>query len=101
VIVLHWCYVLDFSLRTRHDHGMCTTISTHQPSAPVSQHRQAVTVWLAVLPTLTLLQLLLGDILAAVPPYLRPPIIATLAVPIVVYAVMPRLARLTARVARR
>jgi len=38
--------------------------------------------------------------LAAVPPYLRPPIMATLAVPIVVYAVMPRLARLTARVAR-
>jgi antibiotic biosynthesis monooxygenase (ABM) superfamily enzyme len=79
---------------------MTTATSAHQPAAPVSQHRQAVTVWLAVLPTLTLLQLVLGDLLAAVPPYLRPPIMATVAVPIVVYAVMPRLARLTARVAR-
>jgi antibiotic biosynthesis monooxygenase (ABM) superfamily enzyme len=91
---------LDFSFRTGHAHGMSTATATHQPSAPVSRHRQAVTVWLAVLPTLTLLQLLLGDLLADVPPSLRPPIMATIAVPIVVYAVMPRLARLTARVAR-
>jgi len=69
-------------------------------TAPVSQHRQAFTVWLAVLPTLTVLQLVLGDFLTKVHPYLRPPIMATVAVPIVVYAVMPRLARLTARVAR-
>jgi antibiotic biosynthesis monooxygenase (ABM) superfamily enzyme len=79
---------------------MSTATSTQPPCTPVSQHRQALTVWLAVLPTLTLLQLLLGDLLAGVPPYLRPPIMATIAVPIVVYAVMPRLARLTARVAR-
>ena len=69
-------------------------------TAPVSQHRQAFTVWLAVLPTLTVLQLVLGDFLTKVHPYLRPPIMATVAVPIVVYGVMPRLARLTARVAR-
>jgi antibiotic biosynthesis monooxygenase (ABM) superfamily enzyme len=69
-------------------------------TAPVSQHRQALTVWLAVLPTLTVLQLVLGDFLTKVHPYLRPPIMATVAVPIVVYGVMPRLARLTARVAR-
>jgi antibiotic biosynthesis monooxygenase (ABM) superfamily enzyme len=69
-------------------------------TAPVSQHRQALTVWLAVLPTLTVLQLVLGDFLTQVHPYLRPPIMATVAVPIVVYGVMPRLARLTARVAR-
>jgi antibiotic biosynthesis monooxygenase (ABM) superfamily enzyme len=84
-----------------HAHGMSTATSTDQPCAPPSQHRQAVTVWLAVLPTLTVLQLLLGDVLAEVPPYLRPPIMATFAVPIVVYVLMPRLARLTARVARR
>ena len=77
------------------------TSSTNQPCAAPSHHRQAVTVWLAVMPTLTVLQLLLGDFLAEVPPYLRPPIMATFAVPIVIYAVMPRLARLTARVARR
>jgi antibiotic biosynthesis monooxygenase (ABM) superfamily enzyme len=80
---------------------MTAATSTNQPCAPPSPHRQAVTVWLAVLPTLTVLQLLLGGILAEVPPYLRPPIMATLAVPIVVYALMPRLSRLTARVARR
>jgi antibiotic biosynthesis monooxygenase (ABM) superfamily enzyme len=57
-------------------------------------------VWLAVLPTLTVLQLVLGDRLAEVHPNLRPPIMATLAVPIVVYGVMPVLARLIARVAR-
>jgi antibiotic biosynthesis monooxygenase (ABM) superfamily enzyme len=66
----------------------------------VSPHRQVLTVWLAVLPTLSLLQLVLHDLLAAVPPYVRPPIMATIAVPIVVYAVMPRLTRLIARAAR-
>jgi antibiotic biosynthesis monooxygenase (ABM) superfamily enzyme len=77
-----------------------TTKTADTDTAPVSQHRQALTVWLAVLPTLTVLQLVLGDFLTKVHPYLRPPIMATVAVPIVVYAVMPRLARLTARVAR-
>ena len=77
-----------------------STVTTDRSCVPVSQHRQAVTVWLAVLPTLTVLQLTLGHLLAAVPPLLRPPIMATVAVPIVVYAVMPRLARLTARAAR-
>lgn len=79
---------------------MSTATTAHNPSPRVSRLRQAVTVWLAVLPTLTLLQLLLGDLLADVPPNLRPPIMATIAVPIVVYAVMPLLAPLTARVAR-
>ena len=95
MMLLHRYHVLDFLLRGAHAHGMST--STH---APLSQHRQAVTVWLAVLPTLTVLQLVLGHVLADVPVLLRPPIMATFAVPIVVYAVMPRLARLTSRVAR-
>lgn len=92
---------MDFWLGTAHAHGMATATSTDHPCAPASRHRQAITVWLAVLPTLTVLQLLLGHVLADVPPYLRPPIMATFAVPIVVYALMPRLSRLTARVARR
>jgi len=78
-----------------------TAPSRAQPSAPPSPHRLAVSVWLAVLPTLTVLQLLLGHLLKEVPVMLRPPIMATLAVPIVVYGLMPRLLRLTARVARR
>ena len=84
-----------------HAHGMTATTTTHnRTAAHVSQHRQALTVWLAVLPTLTVLQLVLGDMLIKVHPYLRPPIMATIAVPIVVYGVMPRLARLIARVGR-
>ena len=78
-----------------------TAPSPSRPCAPLSPHRQAVTVWLAVLPTLTVLQLLLGHFLTEVPPMLRPPIMATLAVPIVVYGLVPRLLRVTARVGRR
>jgi antibiotic biosynthesis monooxygenase (ABM) superfamily enzyme len=56
-----------------------------------SRHREAVLVWTAVLPTLTVLQLTLGPLLARVPALLRPPIVATLTVPIVVYLVIPLL----------
>ncbi|MDI2127639.1 hypothetical protein [Yinghuangia seranimata] len=63
----------------------------------MSRHRQAFLVWAAVLPTLTVLQLVLGGALADVPPLLRPPIMATLAVPVVVYLLMPALAKRFAR----
>ena len=56
-----------------------------------SRHREAVLVWTAVVPTLTVLQLGLGPLLAHVPAPLRPPLMATLAVPIVVYLVIPLL----------
>lgn len=56
-----------------------------------SRHREAVLVWTAVIPTLTVLQLTFGPLLARVPALLRPPIMATLAVPIVVYLVIPLL----------
>jgi antibiotic biosynthesis monooxygenase (ABM) superfamily enzyme len=70
---------------------------THAPEP--SRHQLAVTVWLAVLPTLTGLQLVLGDLLARLPQYARPPVMATLAVPIVVYGLMPRLLQLRTRLA--
>lgn len=69
---------------------------TTRPAAP-SRHQQALMVWTAILPTLTVLQLALGDLLVKAPQYLRAPIMATLAVPIVVYVAMPRLMRLRAR----
>jgi antibiotic biosynthesis monooxygenase (ABM) superfamily enzyme len=69
-----------------------------RPHAGPSQHQEALMVWIAVLPTLTALQLILGDLLAAVPMPLRPPIMATFAVPFVVYVLMPRLQRFWARV---
>ena len=67
----------------------------------LSTHRQAVLVWTAVLPTLTTLQLVLGRVLAHLPEILRPVVVATLAVPIVVYVLMPRLQRVAARLAPR
>ncbi|MBO2465817.1 hypothetical protein [Actinomadura violacea] len=59
-----------------------------------TKHRMALMVWCAVLPTLTGLQLLLGHVLLNVPPYLRPPIMATLTVPIVIYLLLPLFERL-------
>ncbi|WP_214318728.1 hypothetical protein [Nonomuraea sediminis] len=67
----------------------------------MSRHRQALMIWIAVLPTLTVLQLALGGLLEAVPPYLRPPIIATLMVPMMVYVLMPLLQRIDARLTKR
>jgi antibiotic biosynthesis monooxygenase (ABM) superfamily enzyme len=76
-----------------------------RPDAPavsrLSTHRQAVLVWTAVLPTLTTLQLVLGRVLAHLPEILRPVVVATLAVPIVVYVLVPRLQRVAARLAPR
>ncbi|MFB4273763.1 MULTISPECIES: hypothetical protein [unclassified Nonomuraea] len=66
----------------------------------MSRHHQALMVWIAVLPTLTVVQFALGGLLEAVPPYLRPPIVATLVVPIVVYGLLPRLQQVRARLTR-
>ena len=55
-------------------------------------------IWVAVFPTLTVLNLLLGDLLATVPGILRIFILATVAVPIVIYGLMPLLHRLRARI---
>jgi antibiotic biosynthesis monooxygenase (ABM) superfamily enzyme len=48
-------------------------------------------------PTITLLQLTFGGVLEAVPLQARAPILATIAVPIVVYVLMPRLQGLMSR----
>jgi len=58
-------------------------------------------IWVAVFPTLTALNLLLGDRLADLPSVLRTFVLATVAVPIVIYGVMPRLHRLRARIIAR
>jgi antibiotic biosynthesis monooxygenase (ABM) superfamily enzyme len=51
-------------------------------------------IWLAVLPTLTGINLLLGGSLEGLSTVPRTVIVATLAVPIVIYGLMPRLHRL-------
>ncbi|GAA0522587.1 hypothetical protein Ade02nite_82000 [Paractinoplanes deccanensis] len=58
----------------------------------------AVMIWLAVFPTLTALQFLLGGLLRDAPIVLRTLVLATIAVPIVIYGLMPLLQRLRLRV---
>jgi antibiotic biosynthesis monooxygenase (ABM) superfamily enzyme len=48
-------------------------------------------IWIAVFPTLTVLNLSLGPWLSGAGPVLRTFVLATIAVPIVIYGLMPRL----------
>ena len=54
-------------------------------------------IWLCVFPTLTALNLLLGDWLVTLSPVARTFVLATIAVPIVIYGLMPHLHRVRAR----
>lgn len=71
------------------------------PVPPPSRHELALMIWLAVLPTLTVLNLALSSVLADVPVVLRTFVLATAAVPIVMYGLMPRLHRVRARLVLR
>ena len=62
--------------------------------APPTKHQLALMIWLAVFPTLTVLNLALGSWLSQLSPVLRTFILATVAVPIVIYGLMPQLHRL-------
>ena len=65
---------------------------------PPTKHQLALMIWVAVFPTLTVLNLLLGGSLTGLPVVLRTFVLATIAVPIVIYGVMPRLHRLRVRI---
>ncbi|MDQ1531331.1 MAG: hypothetical protein QOE37_1436 [Microbacteriaceae bacterium] len=71
------------------------------PIAPPSKHQVALMIWLAVFPTLTVLNLAGGDWLKTLPPLLRTFVLATVAVPIVIYGLMPQLHRLRVRLTSR
>ncbi len=62
--------------------------------APPTKHQLAVMIWLAVFPTLTVLNLTLGDWLRTLTPVIRTFVLATIAVPIVMYGLMPQLHRI-------
>ena len=64
---------------------------------PPTRHQLAVMIWLCVFPTLTALNVTLGDRLASMSPVVRTFVLATIAVPIVIYALMPHLHRARAR----
>ena len=76
---------------------------TSRPEAPgpPSKHQLALMIWLAVFPTLTVLNLALGDWLAPLTPIVRTFVLATIAVPIVIYGFMPHLHRLRGRLLTR
>jgi antibiotic biosynthesis monooxygenase (ABM) superfamily enzyme len=67
------------------------------PVPPASKHQLTLMIWLAVLPTLTVLNLGLSSLLADTPVVVRTFVVATIAVPIVMYGLMPRLHRLRVR----
>jgi antibiotic biosynthesis monooxygenase (ABM) superfamily enzyme len=58
-------------------------------------------IWVAVFPTLTVLNLTLGGWLKTLSPVVRTFVLATIAVPIVIYGLMPQLHRLRVRLVTR
>jgi antibiotic biosynthesis monooxygenase (ABM) superfamily enzyme len=74
-----------------------TPAAARPPVPPPNRHQLALMIWLAVFPTLTVINLVLGDWLRPMSPVLRTFVLATMAVPIVIYGLMPHLHRLRAR----
>lgn len=73
-------------------------MSTPRPSAtPPSRHQLALMIWLCVFPTLTALNLLLGSWLSGMTTVTRTFVLATVAVPIVIYGLMPHVQRARGR----
>ena len=70
-------------------------------AGPPSKHQLALMIWVAVFPTLTVLNLALGEWLAVLTPVVRTFVLATIAVPIVIYGLMPHLHRLRGRLLTR
>jgi antibiotic biosynthesis monooxygenase (ABM) superfamily enzyme len=66
-------------------------------TAPPTKHQLALMIWLAVFPTLTVLNLVLSDWLHTLSPVVRTFVLATIAVPIVIYGLMPQLHRARGR----
>jgi antibiotic biosynthesis monooxygenase (ABM) superfamily enzyme len=69
-----------------------TNSTEHRPQIPPpSKHQLALMIWLCVFPTLTVINLALGDWLRTMSPVTRTFVLATIAVPIVIYGLMPHL----------
>ena len=68
---------------------------------PPTKHQLALMIWLCVFPTLTAINLVFGDWLSPMPSVLRTFVLATIAVPIVIYGLMPHLHGFRARLVSR
>jgi antibiotic biosynthesis monooxygenase (ABM) superfamily enzyme len=80
--------------------------ATSSPTAPPRpgpprKHQLALMIWLAVFPTLTIINLTLGEWLRPLNPVLRTFVLATIAVPIVMYGLMPLMHKVRARLVTR
>ena len=69
--------------------------------SPPTKHQLALMIWLCVFPTLTAINVAFGDWLRPMPSVLRTIVLATNAVPIVIYGLMPHLHRLRGRLLNR
>ena len=78
---------------------MTSRTPTPHPAAvsPPSKHHLSVMIWLSVFPTLIVINLALGDWLNTLSPVARTFVLTTIAVPIVIYGLMPRMHRIRAR----
>jgi antibiotic biosynthesis monooxygenase (ABM) superfamily enzyme len=77
-----------------------TTANDRPRIPPPNKHQLALMIWLCVFPTLTAINLTFGDWLRPMSPVLRTFVLATIAVPIVIYGLMPHLHRLRIRLLR-
>ena len=74
-----------------------TTESRPPRVPPPSKHQLALMIWVSVVPTLTVLNLAFAGWLGDLSAVLRTFVLATIAVPIVIYGLMPQLHRLRVR----
>jgi len=72
-----------------------------RPLGPPTKHQLALMIWLCVFPTLTVVNLTLADWLRPMSSVVRTFVLATIAVPIVIYGLMPQLHKARARVLTR
>jgi antibiotic biosynthesis monooxygenase (ABM) superfamily enzyme len=80
---------------------MSNANESSRTAPPPNRHQLALMIWLCVFPTLTLLNLALGDVLASMSAIPRTFVLATIAVPIVIYGLMPHLHRARAKLLAR
>lgn len=81
--------------------GTSSAVGPARPVGPPSKHQLALMIWIAVFPTLTVLNLTIGPSLKETNPVLRTFVLATVAVPIVIYGLMPRLHQARGRILTR
>ena len=85
------------------DPGTPASTATSAPPrlGPPTKHQLTLMSWLCVFPTLTVINLALGGWLRPMNPVLRTFVLATIAVPIVIYGLMPQLHKVRARLVTR